>query len=157
MIDFTAVPVPEVSRKVQPNPFIDAVQSLLPLDKNEKGGKGKGALTFTVNVNDTEKRGTKDVPLLARYERQLTEAGNKLGVTVRRVGQDAPDKDGNVTVKFWPVFKIERAGKADATEDTTEDATEDLSQYDEGEVYEDAHGEFTIEKGEKVYLEPESV
>lgn len=122
-LSFTAVAVPEATRVVMDNPFIDAVRSLIPADLLGENGKvaddatdwqPTGALSFTLeNVAQTEQRGSKKVSIFARYNRQLTAAGEKLNVTVRRApsGTEVP-KSGPVTVTFYPVPKIKRNATA---------------------------------------------
>lgn len=64
------------TRPEKPNPFVKHLEKLVP-------DSGKG---FSFKVNP-------DIPE-SRYSAQLTKAGDKLGVTVRRQFRDDPDGKG---------------------------------------------------------------
>ncbi len=94
-LTFSDVDVPTSSRPGMPNPFIEIVASMTV------GGKAKtGPVPMLEDDEDeTAKRAE------ARVERQLTEAGDKRNVSVRRTFQGEP---GKRTVTFWVVNKITR-------------------------------------------------
>lgn len=118
---FTTTARPATTRKVIENPFIEVVEGM-EVD-------GDKAVTFVMkNPTATD---------VNRVDRQLTDAGNELGVTVRRtiegdftleasVKADGTPKtnkageqlytrvpEGDVTVTFYPVTKIVRKGTED--------------------------------------------
>lgn len=97
MYDFATVEKPAVTREGKPNPFMDAVKSLVsedgkPLDK---------AIAFP--IADVK---SKDDKKIKTAQRQLRECGKPLNVTVRQtVALDTPKK-GTATVTFWTVDRI---------------------------------------------------
>lgn len=123
---FSKVARPATTRKVIENPFIDVIDGM-EVD-------GDQAISFVM----TEPTAT-DVN---RVDRQLTDAGNELNVTVRRtmegIFEDVPSvkrdgtaklnkqnepiivqvPQGDVTVTFYPVTKIVRKG--DGTDEDDE-------------------------------------
>ena len=90
-LEFKSVTAPATVRKVMDNPFLDAVKNLAP---------DSGSAIEVVLENATQK----DVN---RANRQLTDAGNELDVTVRRQLSEIDGSD-DVRIVFWTVAKIKR-------------------------------------------------
>jgi hypothetical protein len=103
-ITFTPVAVPATTRKVMDNPFIEAVQRLVDINGTE---------ALEVVLPDPTSREVN------RAERQLTDAGNQLGVTVRRQKNDVEGTDDVRIVFFLQLdengnpTKIKRTAAAD--------------------------------------------
>ena len=97
-IQFTEATKPDKISRVE-NPYTTAVNGLVGTER---------ALAFTVDAPAGCVKGNED-PAVLRARRQLTEAGNAAGVTVRTLYKDAGK--GKVQVTFWAVAKITRNPK----------------------------------------------
>lgn len=106
-LSYEAVPVPESTRAVT-NPHIDKVREL---NNARLAGQNKAA-AFVVPADKDTAAHDKAV---ARQVRYLQEAGQSVGVTVRKIADPRPDKSTRVT--FWTVEKIRR-GKGKNTVET---------------------------------------
>jgi len=99
---FTETEKPAVTRATAPNPFAEAVRSLLDTD----GKPTDKALSFTLDKVDGP-----DAKPIKTAQRQLRENGKPLGVTVRsRVDYDAKAKSAVVT--FWTIERITHSDAA---------------------------------------------